>query len=146
MLHARCTSARCDFREFPAGARPRGSFLEKTYIDIVPTCSHLDLELHAFNRSKRGVHKQAVAVVFFINALFGTVPLYLRKFAIPNILVRVPSRLRAYKASVFQALAHPTRIAVQEFLRDGELSAGARGKNSASLCQMHAGFATGAVR
>jgi len=33
--------------------------------------------------------------------------------------------LRAYKASVFQALAHPTRIAVVEILREGELSAGA---------------------
>ncbi len=31
--------------------------------------------------------------------------------------------LRAYKASVFQALAHPTRIAIIEILRDGELSA-----------------------
>lgn len=33
------------------------------------------------------------------------------------------SLLRAYKASVFQALAHPTRIAVVEALCDGELSA-----------------------
>lgn len=32
--------------------------------------------------------------------------------------------LRAYKASVFQALAHPTRIAIVEVLRDGELAAG----------------------
>jgi DNA-binding transcriptional ArsR family regulator len=31
--------------------------------------------------------------------------------------------LREYKASVFQALAHPTRIAVLEVLRDGEVSA-----------------------
>jgi DNA-binding transcriptional ArsR family regulator len=30
--------------------------------------------------------------------------------------------LRAYKASVFQALAHPTRIAIIEVLRSGELS------------------------
>jgi DNA-binding transcriptional ArsR family regulator len=37
----------------------------------------------------------------------------------------VPNQLRAYKASVFQALAHPTRIAIVEILRDGELSAGA---------------------
>jgi ArsR family transcriptional regulator len=37
----------------------------------------------------------------------------------------MPNRLRAYKASVFQALAHPTRIAIVEVLRDGELSAGA---------------------
>jgi DNA-binding transcriptional ArsR family regulator len=33
--------------------------------------------------------------------------------------------LRSYKANVFQALAHPTRIAIIEALRDGELSAGA---------------------
>lgn len=33
------------------------------------------------------------------------------------------SPLRAYKASVFQALAHPTRIAIVEILRDGALSA-----------------------
>src|SRR5579872_3417518 len=32
--------------------------------------------------------------------------------------------LRVYKASVFQALGHPTRIAIVEVLRDGELSAG----------------------
>jgi DNA-binding transcriptional ArsR family regulator len=37
----------------------------------------------------------------------------------------MPNQLRAYKASVFQALAHPTRIAIVEILRDGELSAGA---------------------
>ena len=36
----------------------------------------------------------------------------------------MPNPLRAYKASVFQALAHPTRIAIVEILREGELSAG----------------------
>jgi DNA-binding transcriptional ArsR family regulator len=36
----------------------------------------------------------------------------------------VQSLLRSYKASVFQALAHPTRIAIIEALKDGELSAG----------------------
>jgi DNA-binding transcriptional ArsR family regulator len=36
----------------------------------------------------------------------------------------VQNLLRAYKASVFQALAHPTRIAIVEALRDGELAAG----------------------
>lgn len=30
--------------------------------------------------------------------------------------------LRAYKAGMFQALAHPTRIAIVEILREGELS------------------------
>jgi DNA-binding transcriptional ArsR family regulator len=33
--------------------------------------------------------------------------------------------LRRFKADLFQALAHPTRIAIVELLRDGELSAGA---------------------
>ena len=33
--------------------------------------------------------------------------------------------LRQFKADLFQALAHPTRIAILEQLRDGELSAGA---------------------
>ena len=32
--------------------------------------------------------------------------------------------LRQYKASIFQALAHPTRVAIVELLREGELSAG----------------------
>ena len=31
--------------------------------------------------------------------------------------------LREYKASIFHALAHPTRIAILEALRDGETSA-----------------------
>ena len=33
--------------------------------------------------------------------------------------------LRRFEAEFFQALAHPTRIAIVELLRDGELSAGA---------------------
>ncbi len=33
--------------------------------------------------------------------------------------------LRRFKADFFQALAHPTRIAIVEQLRNGELSAGA---------------------
>jgi len=37
----------------------------------------------------------------------------------------VQSPLRSFKANVFQALSHPTRIAIIEALRDGELSAGA---------------------
>ncbi len=32
--------------------------------------------------------------------------------------------LRHFKAQIFQALAHPTRIAIVEALRDGEVSAG----------------------
>ena len=34
------------------------------------------------------------------------------------------TELRRFKAEIFQALAHPTRIAIVEMLRDGELSAG----------------------
>ena len=37
----------------------------------------------------------------------------------------MPDSLRRFKAELFQALAHPTRIAIVEILRDGELSAGA---------------------
>jgi len=37
----------------------------------------------------------------------------------------MPDTLRQFKASIFQALAHPTRIAIIEALREGELSAGA---------------------
>ncbi|MGA2889647.1 MAG: metalloregulator ArsR/SmtB family transcription factor [Terracidiphilus sp.] len=32
--------------------------------------------------------------------------------------------LRSYKANIFRALSHPTRIAILEVLRNGELSAG----------------------
>jgi ArsR family transcriptional regulator len=32
--------------------------------------------------------------------------------------------LRVFKATLFQALAHPTRIAIVDALRDGELNAG----------------------
>jgi len=32
--------------------------------------------------------------------------------------------LRRFKAEIFQALAHPTRIAIVELLRDGEITAG----------------------
>jgi ArsR family transcriptional regulator len=33
--------------------------------------------------------------------------------------------LRRFKAEFFQALAHPTRVAIIELLREGEMSAGA---------------------
>jgi DNA-binding transcriptional ArsR family regulator len=36
----------------------------------------------------------------------------------------MPDALRRFKAEIFQALAHPTRIAIVEQLRDGELPAG----------------------
>jgi ArsR family transcriptional regulator len=36
----------------------------------------------------------------------------------------VQDLLRSYKADIFQALGHPTRIAIVELLRDGELPAG----------------------
>jgi ArsR family transcriptional regulator len=37
----------------------------------------------------------------------------------------MPDTVRQFKANIFQALAHPTRIAMVELLRDGELPAGA---------------------
>jgi len=36
----------------------------------------------------------------------------------------MPDSLRRFKADIFQALAHPTRIAIIELLADGEISAG----------------------
>jgi ArsR family transcriptional regulator len=36
----------------------------------------------------------------------------------------MPNALRQFKAGIFQALGHPTRIAIIEVLRDGELAAG----------------------
>jgi DNA-binding transcriptional ArsR family regulator len=37
----------------------------------------------------------------------------------------MPESLRQFKAEIFQALAHPTRIAILELLSKGELAAGA---------------------
>jgi len=39
--------------------------------------------------------------------------------------MNMPETLREFKADIFQGLSHPTRIAIVEQLRDGELSAGA---------------------
>jgi len=39
--------------------------------------------------------------------------------------VYMPDSLRQFKAEFFQALAHPTRIAILDLLRDGELAVGA---------------------
>jgi len=36
----------------------------------------------------------------------------------------MPDSLRRFKADIFQALAHPTRIAIIELLGEGEISAG----------------------
>ncbi|MHB1021245.1 MAG: ArsR/SmtB family transcription factor [Acidobacteriaceae bacterium] len=36
----------------------------------------------------------------------------------------MPDSLRRFKADIFQALSHPTRIAIIELLENGELSAG----------------------
>ncbi len=36
----------------------------------------------------------------------------------------MPNAVRDYKASIFQALAHPTRIAIVEVLSDGAVPAG----------------------
>lgn len=40
----------------------------------------------------------------------------------------MPDSLRRFKAEIFQALAHPTRIAIIELLIDGEASAGELGE------------------
>src|SRR5271165_4135236 len=49
----------------------------------------------------------------------------LRIFVQSNIMGLMQNMLQEYKASVFQALAHPTRIAILEVLREGEMPAGA---------------------
>lgn len=36
----------------------------------------------------------------------------------------MPDSLRQFKADIFQALAHPTRIAILDLLREGELTVG----------------------
>lgn len=36
----------------------------------------------------------------------------------------MPDSLRRFKADIFQALAHPTRIAILDLLRQGELTVG----------------------
>ena len=36
----------------------------------------------------------------------------------------MPDSLRQFKAEIFQALAHPTRIAILDMLREGELAVG----------------------
>jgi len=48
----------------------------------------------------------------------------LRNIEISNIIAAVSTPLRVFKAEIFQALAHPTRVAIVEALRDGEVSAG----------------------
>lgn len=42
--------------------------------------------------------------------------------------VTVPDSLRQFKTEIFQALANPTRIAILDELRDGELTVGDLGK------------------
>ncbi|HET7348480.1 MAG TPA: metalloregulator ArsR/SmtB family transcription factor [Acidobacteriaceae bacterium] len=42
--------------------------------------------------------------------------------------VAVPDSLRQFKTEIFQALANPTRIAILDELRDGELTVGDLGK------------------
>ena len=54
----------------------------------------------------------------------AAVTLLARTFDKSNILIDMQDALRKFKAQVFQALAHPTRIAIIEALRDGELPAG----------------------
>lgn len=48
----------------------------------------------------------------------------LRIFENSNIIDDVKDALRRFKADIFQALGHPTRIAIVEALRDGELPTG----------------------
>jgi ArsR family transcriptional regulator len=51
---------------------------------------------------------------------------YMRSIEYSNVILEciMPDSLRRFKADIFQALAHPTRIAIIELLENGELSAG----------------------
>jgi DNA-binding transcriptional ArsR family regulator len=49
---------------------------------------------------------------------------HLRICEFSNILTEMPDSLRQFKAELFQALAHSTRIAILDLLREGELTAG----------------------
>jgi DNA-binding transcriptional ArsR family regulator len=50
---------------------------------------------------------------------------YIRKIEYSHLLwTDMQDSLRRFKADIFQALAHPTRIAIIELLENGELSAG----------------------
>ena len=70
-------------------------------------------------------------MVIPVNLVRNTAPIpelprdRLRIFDKSNILISVQNALRSFKASIFQALAHPSRIAIIEVLKDGELPAGA---------------------
>jgi ArsR family transcriptional regulator len=57
-----------------------------------------------------------------VNALIGE-PRELANILFIEYSNIVQSLLRTYKASIFQALSHPTRVAILEVLRDGPLSA-----------------------
>lgn len=46
------------------------------------------------------------------------------RFETSNILIDMTDALRQFKSEIFQGLAHPTRIAMVELLREGELPAG----------------------
>ena len=48
----------------------------------------------------------------------------LRHATIRIYLIKMSAALRQFKSEIFQGLANPTRIAIVELLRDGELSAG----------------------
>jgi DNA-binding transcriptional ArsR family regulator len=49
------------------------------------------------------------------------------------------NQVRAFKASIFQALGHPTRLQIMEVLRDGEMSVNAiqsgLGRDQANISQ-----------
>src|SRR5262249_417555 len=51
----------------------------------------------------------------------SNLPRYIRSF---EYTIVMPAALRHFKSEIFQGLANPTRIAMVELLREGELSAG----------------------
>src|SRR5215470_7467469 len=57
--------------------------------------------------------------------LYSIIRIYaLVEFRTPNGVREMLDSMRQYKAGVFQALGHPTRVAIVEFLNFGEMSVG----------------------
>ena len=75
-------------------------------------------------RSSGGTASKRVLYLFVLTT-DDCVSSYIRRIEYSDRYSRLmPESLRRFKADVFQALAHPTRIAIIELLGQGELSAG----------------------
>jgi len=74
------------------------------------------------NWISRQAHQWGAPLQTTPNGCFRHRPLHI--FAVSNTLKHMRDELRQFKSEIFQGLANPTRIAIVELLREGELSAG----------------------